>query len=105
GSQLEVVVDANAPDRVLMAATQVASMAFAPDTGELRIQTNRGEISAVLTQVQNQSGVVVYMGGHVAGGNGPEGLYADLALALKPLGISSLRVNMRNRGGFEQQVL
>lgn len=104
-SPLEVVVEGSAPDHIVMAATQAASMSYGGNSGDLVINTTRGEVRGLLTQVPGESAAVIWMGGHIAGGNGPGGLFADLAASLKTVGVSSLRLNRQSRGGFEEGVL
>jgi len=78
-----------------------------PD-GNFRIvlRTSRGDISCVFTPCEGQPGVALFVGGAMGGFDGPAGgIYKDLSTRLVEKGLSSLRLNYRQPGEFEECVL
>ncbi len=72
----------------------------------LVLQTTRGDIHCLFTPCEGEPGVVVFVGGAMGGFDGPsDGLYRRLAESLVPKGLSSLRVQYRQPGEFEECVL
>ncbi len=75
-------------------------------TFRVLLHTSRGDIPCLFTACEGEPGVVLFAGGALGGFDGPAGgLYGRLAAALQPKGLSSLRVNYRQPGEFEECVL
>jgi pimeloyl-ACP methyl ester carboxylesterase len=78
----------------------------ADGTFRIILRTSRGDISCVFTPCEGQPGVALMVGGASGGFDGPAGgLYRDLATRLAAKGLSTLRVNYRQPGEFEECVL
>ncbi len=78
------------------------------DDGSFRIilRTSRGDISCIFTPCEGQPGVALMVSGAMGGFDGPAGgLYGDLATRLVEKGLSTLRVNYRQPGEFEECVM
>ncbi|HEY7268772.1 MAG TPA: dienelactone hydrolase family protein [Dehalococcoidia bacterium] len=78
------------------------------DDGTFRIilRTSRGDISCLFTACEGQPGVALFVGGALGGFDGPaDGVYKELASRLVEKGLSSLRVNYRQPGEFEECVM
>jgi pimeloyl-ACP methyl ester carboxylesterase len=78
------------------------------DDGTFRIvlRTSRGDISCLFTACEGQPGVALMVGGALGGFDGPAGgVYRDLAGRLVEQGFSTLRVNYRQPGEFEECVM
>jgi pimeloyl-ACP methyl ester carboxylesterase len=83
-----------------------AAQADEPGAIRLQIETNRGNIQAVLHPVEGGSGAVVCVGGAMGGVSGPaDKLYARLPDLLAPFAITVLRIDYRTPNNFEECVL
>ncbi len=72
----------------------------------IRMHTSRGDVDAILTVSEGNPAAVVFVSGAIGGFSGPAGrLYPRLAESLKEKGVSSLRLNYRRPGWFEECVL
>ncbi|MBM3140097.1 MAG: alpha/beta hydrolase [Chloroflexi bacterium] len=78
------------------------------EQGELEVQldTSRGAITVFLHPCEGQTGCAVFLGGAGGGVKGPaNGVYVRLASELVADGVSSVRVQYRQPGEFEECVL
>lgn len=78
------------------------------DTGAmpLVLSTSRGDIRAMLHPVEGGTGAVVLVGGASGGIDGPaDGLYQRLPPALAERQVTSLRIDYRHPGEFQECVL
>jgi alpha/beta superfamily hydrolase len=72
----------------------------------ITIRTSRGDISCIFTPCEGQPGVALLVGGAIGGFDGPaNGVYKELAARLVEKGLSTLRVNYRQPGEFEECVM
>ncbi len=77
-----------------------------PGEIELEIETSRGMISASFTPVEGKTGVAVFIGGAGGGTRGPANeMYVTLAGELALAGVSTLRLEYRHAGEFEECVM
>ncbi len=78
-----------------------------PDgTFRITMRTSRGDIACVFTACEGQPGVALFVGGAMGGFDGPAGgIYKELSSRLVEKGISTLRVNYRQPGEFEECVM
>ena len=75
-------------------------------TFHITLRTSRGDIPCLFTACEGQPGVAVMVGGAIGGFDGPAGgVYKDLATRLVDKGFSTLRVNYRQPGEFEECVM
>lgn len=84
------------------------SAAQGPDQDSflIRLETNRGEIEAILHPVEGGSGAVICVGGAMGGLDGPAGgLYGRLPALLIEAKVTVLRLNYRDSNKFEECVL
>ncbi len=75
--------------------------------GELTVELNttRGVITTHLRPCEGETGCVVFLSGAGGGSRGPGGgIYERLAVELVEVGVSSLRVEYRQPGEFEESV-
>jgi hypothetical protein len=75
--------------------------------GEMKVifNTTRGEITTHLRPVEGKTGAVIFLGGAGGGVSGPANkVYERLGEALVPDGVTSLRVEYREPGEFEESV-
>lgn len=96
------------PDEELTLSIKGVRARHGEDPGEidLEVETTRGTISAHFTPVEGKTGVVIFIGG--AGGNarGPANeMYVTLAGELALAGVSTLRIEYRHPGEFEECVM
>jgi alpha/beta superfamily hydrolase len=75
-------------------------------TFRIILRTSRGDIGCRFTACEGQPGVALLVGGAMGGFDGPAGgIYRDLAARLVEKGLSTLRVNYREPGEFQECVL
>lgn len=77
---------------------------------ELMIKTSRGEMFAVLHACEGESGAAIFVGGALGGTHGPanaiyERFAVTLAAPAEKSGLTSLRLNYRQPGEFQECVL
>jgi hypothetical protein len=73
---------------------------------QIILRTSRGDIYCLFTPCEGQPGVALMVGGAMGGFDGPAGgVYKELATRLVGKGLSTLRVNYRIPGQFEECVL
>jgi uncharacterized protein len=75
--------------------------------GEMRVilNTTRGEITTHLRPCEGRTGAVIFLGGAGGGVSGPANkVYERLGEAVVPDGVTSLRVEYREPGEFEESV-
>lgn len=83
-----------------------AAQADEPGAVRLQIETDRGNIQAMLHPVEGGSGAVICVGGAMGGIAGPaDKLYARLPALLAPFAITVLRIDYRTPNDFEECVL
>jgi len=76
--------------------------------GEIGVEldTTRGTIGAQLRPCEGQSGCAIFVGGGAGGAGGPaNSVYTRLSRELVVRGVSSLRVQWRDPGNFEECVM
>ncbi len=77
-----------------------------PGEMELEIETTRGAIRGFFTPVEGKTGVALFLGGAGGGVRGPANeMYVTLAGELALAGVSSLRLEYREAGEFEECVM
>jgi len=77
-----------------------------PGEMTVEIDTTRGVITAHMTPVEGKTGVAIFLGGAAGGARGPANeVYVRLGQALQQGGVTSLRVEYREPGEFEECVL
>jgi alpha/beta superfamily hydrolase len=70
------------------------------------LRTSRGDIDCRFTPCEGQPGVALFVGGAMGGFDGPAGgIYKELSARLVEKGLSTLRVNYRQPGEFEECVM
>jgi pimeloyl-ACP methyl ester carboxylesterase len=78
----------------------------ADGTFRIVLRTSRGDISCLFTACEGQPGVALFVSGALGGFDGPaDGIYKELSTRLVDKGLSSLRVNYRQPGEFEECVM
>jgi alpha-beta hydrolase superfamily lysophospholipase len=84
-----------------------AAVAPEPDGSyRLMLRTTRGDIPGMLNICAGETGAVVFISGASGGFDGPaDGVYARLASALVPAGETSLRLQYRHPGEFDECLL
>lgn len=96
------------PDEELTLSIEGVRARQGEDPGEieLEIETTRGVISAFFTPVEGKTGVAVFLGGAGGGSRGPANeMYVTLAGELALAGVSTLRLEYRQAGEFEECVM
>ena len=76
--------------------------------GEMKVELNttRGEITTHLRACEGKTGCVIFLGGAAGGVRGPaNGIYERIANELVDAGVTSLRVEYREPGEFEESVV
>ena len=72
----------------------------------LEIESSRGTIMAVLHSCEGKTGCCIFLGGAAGGSDGPaDGVYLRLSRELGTIGVTSLRVDYRDAGEFDECVL
>jgi alpha-beta hydrolase superfamily lysophospholipase len=85
---------------------QVAVRESGSGSYEVILRTNRGDLSAALNACEGGTGAAVFVGGASGGIDGPAGgVYSSLAPALSEGGVTSLRIDYRQPGEFDECVL
>src|SRR5688572_31542878 len=106
---MDTASDHEGTDADLELAIEAVHVQPTADAGTLRVEirTNRGDIFALLTPCEGESGAVLTIGGASGGGSdGPaDGVYGRLAEPLRERGLSMLRRGYREPGVFEECVL
>jgi hypothetical protein len=99
--------DDDAPDSELELSIRQAAVAPEPDGSyRLLLRTTRGDIPGMLNICEGETGAAVFISGASGGFDGPaEGIYARLASALMPAGVTSLRLHYRHPGEFDECLL
>jgi len=98
----------NDPDEELTLSIKGVRARRGEDPGEidLEIETTRGTIAAHFTPVEGKTGVAVFIGGAGGGSRGPANeMYVTLAGELALAGVSTLRLEYRHAGEFEECVM
>lgn len=98
----------NNPDEELTLSIKGVRARQGEDPGELdlEIETTRGVISAHFTPVEGKTGTAVFLGGAGGGVRGPaDEMYVTLAGELALAGVSTLRLEYRHPGEFEECVM
>ena len=97
----------NADDELMLKITGVrARQGEDPGEMELEIETSRGVIKAFFTPVEGKTGVALFLGGAGGGVRGPANeMYVTLAGELALAGVSTLRLEYRDAGEFEECVM
>ena len=98
----------NDPDEELTLKITGVRARQGEDPGEmdLEIETSRGTISAHFTPVEGKTGVAVFIGGAGGGARGPaDDMYVTLGGELALAGVSTLRLEYRHPGEFEECVM
>lgn len=96
------------PDEELTLSIRGVRARQGEDPGEidLEIETTRGTITAHFTPVQGKTGAAVFIGGAGGGARGPANeMYVTLAGELALAGVSTLRLEYRHPGEFEECVM
>lgn len=97
----------NADEELTLKITGVrARQGQEPGEMDLEIETSRGTITAFFTPVEGKTGVALFLGGAGGGVRGPANdMYVTLAGELALKGVSTLRLEYRNAGEFEECVM
>ncbi len=93
------------PDEDLTLSIRSVRARGTEDTGEMEVEldTTRGAITLFLRPVEGKTGVAIFMGGAAGGIEGPaDGVYTRLSRALAEDGITSVRLQWREAGEFEE---
>lgn len=81
------------------------NLPLSSDSSHVIITTSDGEIECLYRQAEGESGVI-WVCGALGGFDGPSyGIFSILSQEMQGKGISSLRLNYRNPGDFEECVL
>ncbi len=99
---------ARAPDEDLMLSIRGVRAKQGEFPGEMtvEIETTRGTITAHMTPVEGKTGAAIFLGGAAGGVKGPANeVYVRLGRELVQEGVTSLRVEYRKPGEFEECVL
>ena len=92
-------------NRVKLELIGVQSLPLGSDQAHVILSTSRGEIEGIFHPSEGTSGVV-WVCGALGGLDGPSfGIFATLSQKLPSEGVSSLRLNYRFPGDFDQCVL
>jgi pimeloyl-ACP methyl ester carboxylesterase len=97
-----------APETELELSIRQAAVAPEPDGSyRLMLRTSRGDITGMLNICEGETGAVIFISGAMGGFiDGPaDGVYARLASALVPAGVTSLRLEYRHPGEFDECLL
>ena len=82
-----------------------ASAGDIPGEMKVELNTTRGEIVTHLRPCEGKTGCVIFLGGAAGGVRGPaNGVYERIAEELVAVGVTSLRVEYREPGEFEECV-
>ncbi|HLF08776.1 MAG TPA: alpha/beta hydrolase [Dehalococcoidia bacterium] len=76
-----------------------------PGTYRVALETTRGPIACLFYPSEGEVGAVVWVGGASGGLGGPASLYAEVARALVPAGVTSVRIAYRQPNVFAECVL
>lgn len=103
GSDGEVPGDGAGEDLTLSIRGVRARGTGDPGEMEVELDTTRGAITLFLRPVEGKTGVVIFMGGAAGGVEGPaDSVYLRLSRALAEEGVTSVRLQWREAGEFEE---
>ena len=100
--------DASGPPDELSLSIRGVRVRPGEEAGELEVEleTNRGPLTVFLQPCEGQTGCAVFLGGAGGGTRGPaDGVFVTLARELVAAGVTSVRVQYREAGEFEECVL